>query len=285
MAAIADCGSSRSESSSARPVEMLTPQLQPQVSGEAPGTVAEPGRVRGRPAFGRGIDDGAGQLAVVGPRAPVEVVAADTGPDVIDHADLGVHVDRRTGVVLHVEHVHPIAGGATAQLHRLFPADEIGPHGQCPVDVGIPRHHRDQVQPRVRAQCLGEKVRDVRGPQVLVLDVDEASRAADGLGVAASYRPFALGCERVRRTRDRVGAQHLNRMGSTRWRIGCSVGQLAWAHVVTGQPVADPGDGRVEVDRRRIGPAFPKDVVQHTDYRAAQLELHVMPGWPVAVPS
>src|SRR5690242_164503 len=54
------------------------------------------------------VDHRAAHLRVVGPRAPVEVVRADDGPGVVDHADLGVHIDRYTCLILRAVHRHPV---------------------------------------------------------------------------------------------------------------------------------------------------------------------------------
>ena len=52
-------------------------------------------------AAGRGVvPDRGGELGVVRPGPAVEVVRAGRRPHVVDDADLGVHVDRRAGVVL-----------------------------------------------------------------------------------------------------------------------------------------------------------------------------------------
>ena len=102
--------SSRSSSSlpSAARSRCSRRQLQPQVAREDARAVAGAGRVARLARVPRGVQHRAGELAVVGPRAAVEVVAAHAGPDVVDHAHLGVHVDRRPRVVLHVEDVHPV---------------------------------------------------------------------------------------------------------------------------------------------------------------------------------
>src|ERR687897_310503 len=58
----------------ARHAQMLGPHLQPQVAGKTPGAVAVPREVAWLLLVGRCVNDGAGQFAVVGPGAAVEVV-------------------------------------------------------------------------------------------------------------------------------------------------------------------------------------------------------------------
>src|SRR5919202_3260193 len=77
-----------------RAAKVLAPQPQAQLPGEHPGAVAEPGRVARLPRIAGRVEHRGGQLGVVGPRPAVEVVGADRGPDVVDHAHLGVDVDR-----------------------------------------------------------------------------------------------------------------------------------------------------------------------------------------------
>src|SRR4051812_13883844 len=57
-----------------RAVEVLARQAQAQVAGEDAGTVAVSAGVAGLPFVEGGVEDGAGELAVVRPRAAVEVV-------------------------------------------------------------------------------------------------------------------------------------------------------------------------------------------------------------------
>ena len=55
-------------------VQVLGEQFQPEVAGEDPGPVALAGRIGRLPAVEPGVDDRAGELAVMGPGTPVEVV-------------------------------------------------------------------------------------------------------------------------------------------------------------------------------------------------------------------
>ena len=98
----AEAGSTRSESS---------PSSRPRCSRHRRRRVSR-GRTRApspRPAGSSGsrsscvgVEHGTRQLGVVRPRTPVQVVGADFEPHVVDHANLGVHVDRRAVHVLEV---------------------------------------------------------------------------------------------------------------------------------------------------------------------------------------
>ena len=57
--------------------EVLSPELQSQVARELASAVAKAGRVDGVPAIARFVDDGAGNLGVMAPGPPIEVVGPD----------------------------------------------------------------------------------------------------------------------------------------------------------------------------------------------------------------
>jgi hypothetical protein len=61
--------------------------------------------------------------------------------------------------------------------------------------IGETRGDRDQVQSWRAPQGGSEDARDVDGPQVLVLDVDDALRAAQGLGVGPREAAFTQGAK------------------------------------------------------------------------------------------
>ena len=85
--------------------------------GRSAGRRRRTGRcTRGSRSSGVVVDDRAGQLGVVRPGAAVDVVRADRGPDVVDDADLGVHVDRGAGVVLDAVHGDPVAAGRAQRV-------------------------------------------------------------------------------------------------------------------------------------------------------------------------
>jgi hypothetical protein len=124
-----------------RQVKVLAQQPQPQVASELTGLVKHR----------------TGQLAVVRPRPAIEVVAAHAGPGVVDDTDLRVHVNRCALMVLDVEDVHPVRAGASARLDRLLAADLVGRQREPAVDVGVARHHRDEVELRIVRQRAREK--------------------------------------------------------------------------------------------------------------------------------
>src|SRR4051812_49919449 len=76
-------------------VQVLAGEGEPQVPGEGARAVTPPTRVEGLAGIAGGVEDAAGQLAVVGPRAAVAVVAADADPPLVDHPGPGEDVDPR----------------------------------------------------------------------------------------------------------------------------------------------------------------------------------------------
>src|SRR5439155_24281135 len=120
-----------------------------------------------------GVGDGAGDRAVGRPGAQVEVLGAGGEPDVVDDADLGVHVDRHPVGVLEVDGEDPV-GGRLAQDVEGSPLAEPGGRPVDPaVRVRVAGQDGDDPQLRRPAQRLGDAGRDLPVPQVLVLDVDE----------------------------------------------------------------------------------------------------------------
>ena len=110
--------------------EVLAPQPQPGVAGEHPGPVAEAAGVArlALVAVARRSRRSDSSESFVHERQ-VEVVAADHHPDVVDDADLGVHVDRPARRRLEVEDRHPVAAGR-AQHARWRAAGRCGRAGR-----------------------------------------------------------------------------------------------------------------------------------------------------------
>ncbi len=182
-------------------VEVLGGQREPEVEGVV------------------GVEDDGRELGVVGPGAAVEVVGAGAGPDVVDDADLRVHVDRGARVVLDAVRRHPAGGDPHQRLEGALPA-EVLRHAVEPGDVGHQRDHHDQAEPGVVTQGGREDICDVVAPEVLVLDVDDALGAGHGLAVAARDAPLSPACERVVAAVSEVGigAQQLDDVVSRlRW--------------------------------------------------------------------
>ena len=91
------------------------------------------------------VDDRAGQLRIVGPGADVEVVAADDHPHVIDHADLGVHVDRPARRGLEVEERHPFSAGSAQLVDGPLLTDPVRRTRDPAVLIRKARYDRNQV--------------------------------------------------------------------------------------------------------------------------------------------
>ena len=85
----------------------------------------------------------------------------DRGPDVVDDADLRVHVDRRAGPILDAVDTDPVAARGPDLVQRLQPPDEIRRLGEPAVLIGEVRNHHDQVQRGIRAQRVGETAHHV----------------------------------------------------------------------------------------------------------------------------
>src|SRR6185437_3992743 len=81
------------------PAQMFTSQLKAQVAGKHPRSVIEPRGVERLAIVSVLIEHGAAQLGIVAPRASIEVVTPDRGPDIVDHAHLGVYVDWQASAV------------------------------------------------------------------------------------------------------------------------------------------------------------------------------------------
>ena len=113
-------------------------------------------RARSRPPLTdlvtRLVEDGAAELAVVGPRAPVEVVRPDDGPGVVDDAHLGVDVDRRALGVLEGVDGDPVARRPAGASQARDAADQVRRPGQPAVLVREPGDDRDQAQLGLVAQ-------------------------------------------------------------------------------------------------------------------------------------
>ena len=74
--------------------------------------------------------------------------------------------------------------------------------------------------PSGRGSRLGEAVNHLRGPEVLVLDVDEAAGALDRPAVAPGHAALAGRREGVTAAPRRVGAQQLEVLGPTSVGVG-----------------------------------------------------------------
>ena len=155
----APSGSRRSSSPSALgAAQVLAPELRAGCRARARRAPSpRPAGSRGSRSSSVVVEDRAGQLGVVGPRAAVHVVGADHHPHVVDDADLGVHVDRGALLVLEVADEHPIAAGALDDPRGPLTPDARRGSGDPPVAVGEAGHDHDDVELRVRTQRVGER--------------------------------------------------------------------------------------------------------------------------------
>ncbi len=129
-----------------RPPEVLPPQLQPQVTCELASSVAEAGRIDGGARVACGVDDRAGDLGVVAPRPSIEVVRSDGGPHVVDHADLGVDVNRNAVKVLDVVDRDAVARRIEKDSHRMLAAHLVRSQRKSSRLVEKSRDDRDEMQ-------------------------------------------------------------------------------------------------------------------------------------------
>src|SRR6266404_6800702 len=124
---------------------------------------------------------------------------------------------------------------------------------------------------------VGKRTGGVRRPEVLVLQVDEATGAAKRFEVRPSNAALALRREWVRRPLRRVGAEHLHGVRS----VGRGRVPRRWQR--TGMTrLVDQASGReapriAMVERRRVFPAFAEGVCEVAERRTPHLELDVVP--------
>src|SRR5438552_8447844 len=99
--------------------EMLTPQRKPKFASEDAGSVSEAAWIERRVRMRLVVDHRACELGIMRPRAQAEIVRADRSPDVVDHADLGVHIYRPPSLGLEVIDGYPVAASRFHPLHGL----------------------------------------------------------------------------------------------------------------------------------------------------------------------
>ena len=133
--------------------EMLAPQLQAQVARIGARAIAQARGIDGFPRIALLVHDRAGDLGVMGPRSPVEVVRPDRRPNVVDHADLGMHVDRDPQNILDIEDRDAVpAGIEEGKSIRLrgqgHPGGRSGPPGDVIVTIRYAAHPLFKVEGR-----------------------------------------------------------------------------------------------------------------------------------------
>ena len=173
-------------------------------------------------------------------------------------------------VVLHVEHVHPVAAGPAAHLERLLAADLVRRQRERAVDVGVPRHHDDQVQVRVRraargrtaapprsTTCTGPRGRSAAGPA----GSPWSSRARPRTRRRGAKFGYAGRSDGYVRSTCTVCGPHGGGSG------GCG-GSGSASRSAPAEPVPRLGDRAAQVEPGRVGPAFPERRVERADDRA-----------------
>ncbi len=193
------------------PSQVLADQFESQVARVGSGAVAEARRVQGCPIVALLVDDGRGQLRIMGPGAAIEVVRSHRGPHVVDDADLRVHVHRYAPVVFDVEYQYAITAGRTDDPERRRVPQQRRRNGQVAVVVEVLGNHHHQPQVRLAPQSRSEHASDVDRPQILILDVDELGGPVEGFGVRAGRAALAFRGERVGGASAGIGAQQLHR--------------------------------------------------------------------------
>ena len=230
-----------------------------------------------------GIEDGAGEFAVRGPGAAVEVVRPAGEPGVVDDADLGVDVDGSARAVLEVEDADPVGGRPAQHRDRAELAEPARRPGERAVGVRVAGHHHDHLEPRVVE----------RGPW----RCPQRPRSTTGTGPRC--RSTSARGRRPSRRRGRCCAPPSARRGTAAASARRSAGAARRAGppgAVPAQPraaVSDAGACReplqqhpvrvAVVQRMRVVPAFGEDGQQVSDHRATQLQGGVVPRRPFAV--
>ncbi len=95
-------------------------------------------------------------------------------------------------MVLDVEQVYPIRGGAPARIDSELAPDQSRRPAEAALEIEIPWDDGDQMQILICGQRVDEQVGDLLRPQVLVLEVDQPPGLPDRLGVAAGDGAFAV---------------------------------------------------------------------------------------------
>jgi hypothetical protein len=82
----------------------------------------------------------------VRPGAQVQVVGSDGHPNVIDHAQLGVDVDRSARLILEVIDRHAVPTRRAHDPEGLLLPDPVEGPGHRAVSIGMPWQHGDHPQ-------------------------------------------------------------------------------------------------------------------------------------------
>jgi hypothetical protein len=257
-------------------VEMLAPQSQAKLAGEDTRLIAHP---RGIPRFALVhalVEHGAGHLAVMRPRAPVEIVRTDHGPYVVYDNYLGVHIHGRAAVVLDAVDSEAVPGGGPAYLDRLLSSDQARPP-RWPVVVRESRDYCYHVQVWLGAHGIGNEVSNKRCSQVLVLDVDETTGAG-------KHFPVRMPDASLTERREWVAAKYLNGVRTnSRWlrKRSRQLTTNELAGVVS--PVDRHPHRTRQIENGAPSPSLPERVLDISSSGAADRDLHVVPRWTFAI--
>ena len=179
--------------------EMFAPQEQSGLAGQGPGAVPQSAGIDWFASVESVVEYGARHLRVMRPGAAVEVVGAHGEPDVVDDADLRVHIYRPPVRTLEVVRGDTVASGRPQRLQAAVLTDPTGRTDERTVGVGETRDHDHDLQLGVLVQRLGERRRRIARPEVLVLDVDRPTGASERLEIGPGDASFAVRRERVAR--------------------------------------------------------------------------------------
>ena len=231
-----------------------------------------------------GVDHRARELRVVGPRPAVEVVGADRHPHVVDRRTPSS--GRRSGCLRRSRGrtPRPVRGRPrAARRARVRGRSGSRSPAMAPSGSGYRGITTAISSSGWSASASRSTLGGVERPQVLVLEVDEASGAPERLEVGARDAALAVGRERVRASPSRIGAQHLDgerAVGSAGRRLGPSGPGGPGARRTGAAPARDRVAG---VDRGGVVPPFGERERDVVDRRAAHLELQIVPGRAIAV--
>src|SRR5487761_894181 len=153
------------------------------------------------------------------PRPAVEVVGPDRGPDVVDDADLGVHVNRNSKQVLDIEDRNTVPARLEESLNGLFPSDLVRRQRHGASLVKVSGNHRYQVKLRVGDQSIDEWPHHVPRPEELIFDVDEPAGATHRFQVRARDAALTVRGKGITPWTAAVRAQHLDRLSSLPRRV------------------------------------------------------------------
>ena len=154
------------------------------------------------------------------PRTPVHIVGADQGDLIVDHDDLRVDVDRRTPLVLEVVDTDAVATGVPHQVEGAPLPQPMRRPADRPISIGETWDDHDHAELGASAEGLRERLSNLTRPEVLVLDVEQRSRAPERLLIEASDGALPPRRERIPGSACGICPQHLDRLRPPPSRLG-----------------------------------------------------------------